>query len=92
MEKEEILWYQKARVEWLKNGDRNTSFFHLSTVIKQWRNKVVAIRDANDSWIFDKELVKAHFVNFFTKLFTEESYPHHSVIPNDIFQELPVRE
>lgn len=27
---EELLWYQKSWVNWLKDGDRNTTFFHLS--------------------------------------------------------------
>lgn len=37
---EELLWRHKSRVEWLKAGDKNTMFFHLSTVIRRRRNKV----------------------------------------------------
>lgn len=63
--KEELFWYQKSRIEWIKNGDRNTTFFHLSTIMRGWRNKIVVIKDANGNWILDKELVKHHFVSYF---------------------------
>lgn len=43
--REELLWYQKSRADWIKNGDRNTSYFHLSTVVRRWRNKIVALKD-----------------------------------------------
>lgn len=85
---EEIHWYQKARVEWLRNGDRNTTFFHLSSVVRQWKNKVVAIKNDDDEWISDHEKIKEFMVSYFSSLFTEDGGDEVSNIPMDIFPEL----
>lgn len=34
---EDIYWKQKARVDWLQEGDKNTAFFHDS--VQAHRNK-----------------------------------------------------
>ena len=45
----ETLWSQKSRELWLKLGDRNTKFFHLSTIIRRKRNNIDAIKDEQGS-------------------------------------------
>ncbi|XP_029152412.1 uncharacterized protein [Arachis hypogaea] len=44
---EEILWFQKARCKWIKFGDRNTKFFHGSTMIRRRRNKITSLQNDN---------------------------------------------
>lgn len=41
----ELLWRQKSRETWLKEGDKNSIFFHLSTIIRRKRNSIDAIKD-----------------------------------------------
>lgn len=84
LEREEVLWYQKSRIEWISNGDRNTSFFHLSTIARRWRNSIMAIQDDSGCWLHDKTHVKHLLVDFLTKLFTEEGEADLLAVPQDI--------
>ncbi|XP_061350451.1 uncharacterized protein LOC133295622 [Gastrolobium bilobum] len=43
--REELNWFQRSRVNWLKFGDKNSKFFHSSTVARRRFNKVVAIKN-----------------------------------------------
>ncbi|KAL8161733.1 hypothetical protein V2J09_013222 [Rumex salicifolius] len=47
LHQEEVLWLQKSRENWLRDGDRNTSFFHASTIIRRRRNKIDTLQNAN---------------------------------------------
>jgi hypothetical protein len=42
--REETLWCQKSRIHWLKEGDKNTRFFHNSLIQRRNRNRIVAIK------------------------------------------------
>ena len=63
--KEEIFWRQKSREKWLEEGDRNTKFFHNSTIQKRSFQKISSIstlqgvRTENPSEIADT--IVSHF-------------------------------
>ncbi|XVF73335.1 hypothetical protein PTKIN_Ptkin12aG0193100 [Pterospermum kingtungense] len=67
---EERMWLQKSRVKWLREGDRNTSFFHLAAKIRKDRNSINQL-SVNDS-VYNrpediKRLIFEHFSSFFSK-------------------------
>ena len=42
--REDLKWKQKSREIWIREGDRNTHFFHLSTLIRRMRNCIQEIK------------------------------------------------
>jgi hypothetical protein len=38
---------QSAKKNWIKDGDRNTSYFH-KVITKRRRNTIVSVKDEND--------------------------------------------
>ena len=44
LEQEESLWFQKSRSKWLDQGDRNTKFFHSTTLNRRRRNTIRMFR------------------------------------------------
>lgn len=53
LENEECLWKMKSRIDWLLLGDRNTTFFHTSALIRRRRNKISLIKKNEKVWIFN---------------------------------------
>ncbi|CAA7053603.1 unnamed protein product [Microthlaspi erraticum] len=47
LEQEEMLWFQKSREKWIPLGDRNTRFFHTSTVIRRRRNRIEMLKGSD---------------------------------------------
>jgi hypothetical protein len=44
-QQEETLWCQNSRIRWLKEGERNTKFFHRKTIARRSHKKILKIRD-----------------------------------------------
>jgi hypothetical protein len=79
LNKEERMWRQRSRANWLKAGDQNTRYFHYRATQRRRRNYINWIRDSNGSWTTCPSQVPSHFVNSYSKLFTTS-------LPNQIEQ------
>ena len=75
----EVIWRQKSKELWLKLGDKNSKFFHLSTIIHRRRNNIDAIKNEEGTWINESSQIRAHFRDNFVDLFKEEEvcFPEH---------------
>lgn len=69
--KEEIKWAQKARSDWIIQGDRNKKYFQ--TVVKQRRdkNRIVNLRQDNGTLTENLEEIKRILVSHFKDRFIE---------------------
>jgi hypothetical protein len=65
---EEMLWYQKSRENWIKFGNKNTKFFHVQTVIRRRRNKVVGL-NIDGIWCTDEDSLRREALSYFRSLF-----------------------
>ena len=64
---EEMNWRQKSREVWLKEGDRNTRFFHRMANAHRRRNNVDQIR-VNGVWYSEENVISERIVNAFRSL------------------------
>ena len=57
---EEEFWALKSRLNAASFRDQNTSFFHISTVVRRHRNKIRCIKDVVGNWLTEDNEVKEH--------------------------------
>ncbi|KAL9668706.1 hypothetical protein QQ045_006244 [Rhodiola kirilowii] len=98
---EEIVWQQRPRVSWLKEGDNNTRYFHSKATARRRTNTIAHLRDSNGYLCEDAEslqhIVMQYFVNIFSSVnqFTYDTMPYFltdippkvSAAQNDILNE-----
>ena len=70
LNQEEEIWALKSRVNWMIQGDRNTAFYHVSTLVRRKRNKILAIKNAVGDWIQQEEAVKEFVKNGYSDIYT----------------------
>ncbi|KAL2248951.1 UNVERIFIED_CONTAM: Retrovirus-related Pol polyprotein from type-2 retrotransposable element R2DM [Sesamum indicum] len=73
-EAERHFFYQKAKIHHLKEGDRNTKFFHDMVKRNVSRNSIGAITRADGTVITAAEDIAQEFVDYYTSLLGTEAH------------------
>ena len=73
LDKEAKMWRQRSKIAWLRDGDRNTRFFHSNAFQRSRWNYITKLHDANEGWCSSQDQVNAAIVDFYQNLFTSSS-------------------
>lgn len=69
LKQEEMLWFHKSRTKWIRDGDRNTRFFHITTLCKRKKTRINMVKDEYGDWIEEPGALKTYVTNFYARLF-----------------------
>ncbi|XP_042491112.1 putative disease resistance protein RGA3 [Macadamia integrifolia] len=72
LENHEKMWVEKSRVKWLKEGDRNSRFYHVMAEVKRSKNAIHSIVRADETEIKDQDQVGNYIVDYFQVLDLED--------------------
>lgn len=67
--REEKFWGQRSRLKWLKWGDRNSKFFHATTIQRRERNRLQRIKNERGEWIEGQGDIEAAVQGFFNEIY-----------------------
>ena len=71
---EKMFWRQKSRVLWLREGDKNSKYFHALVKQRRARNRITQLLDENGNVVEDEEGLVAIATSYFRQIF-ESSNP-----------------
>uniref|UniRef100_A0A2N9IIB3 Reverse transcriptase domain-containing protein n=1 Tax=Fagus sylvatica TaxID=28930 RepID=A0A2N9IIB3_FAGSY len=82
LRREDLLWKQKSRVQWLTSPTLNTKFFHVSTIIRRRKNAIDFLKNENNEWLSNRNDIGSSFVQFYQNLFTSSNPQFPVVLDN----------
>ena len=66
---EEEYWAIKSRITWLVEGDRNITFYHTSTLVRQSRNRITYLKNHMGNWLNEERDIADFIRTGYSELF-----------------------
>ena len=70
--REEVMWHQRSRIQWLARGDRNMRFFHLRASRRKKKNRIVSLLRHDGSLTDDQLELSQMATDFYNNLYSTE--------------------
>lgn len=69
-----FFWKQKSRVDWLQEGDRNTTFFHNFVKAQRYGNSITSLISSEGAQLSSCVDISREVVSYFSNLFTKDEF------------------
>ncbi|CAA0838462.1 DNAse I-like superfamily protein, partial [Striga hermonthica] len=77
-----IFWQQKSKAKWIKEGDRNTKFFHALTLHRRRQNAITRLITNQQRVCSTHKEISDHISSFYDSLFSfEGSWGGEAILP-----------
>ena len=73
LERDGLKWCKKSRALWLMEGDANSKFSHVSTLIRRHRNFISEIHLDSGHWIYCREEIEQYFSFHFQEVYNSSN-------------------
>uniref|UniRef100_A0A2N9GXN7 Reverse transcriptase domain-containing protein n=1 Tax=Fagus sylvatica TaxID=28930 RepID=A0A2N9GXN7_FAGSY len=70
---DEVSWRQKSQIQWLKEGDKNTKFFHRTVNVNRRNNCIESMTHGELKWETQNE-IRERIVDFYQDLYSEREH------------------
>ncbi|XP_052290178.1 uncharacterized protein LOC127899993 [Citrus sinensis] len=68
----ETFWKQRAKSNWLREGDMNSRYFHAMASAQKKQNAIGKLRNSQGQWCTNPEDINEIITNYFTQIFSTE--------------------
>lgn len=76
------MWLQRPRITLLKEGDRNTNYFHRQAGWRARKNKIKKLKDNDGVWCDDQKKLQELASEFFQDLYEADE----RVVPTELIE------
>ncbi|XP_073358249.1 uncharacterized protein [Aegilops tauschii subsp. strangulata] len=70
--REEVMWRQRSRIQWLAECDGNTKFFHQKATTRRRRNRISQLTRDDGTACIDEEEIGSMATEFYKNLYASE--------------------
>ncbi|KAL0303026.1 UNVERIFIED_CONTAM: putative mitochondrial protein [Sesamum radiatum] len=68
--REELLWKQRSKAEWLREGDKNTAYFHARANERRKRNMISSLQSEEGCFTSDRENIQDIILRHFKTVYS----------------------